>query len=103
MSPHSFGPGGKWVTLWMFGRRVRGSKGIALDSMGFSYALMVSEWAKIEDHESTLYAMMEGSRHMRLPVQLFELVSRWRGGSALGGPPSLTQVSHPYQKIGMLL
>jgi len=77
-------------------------QGISLDSMGFSYSLMMSEWAKIEHRENMLYGMMEGSQEMRLPIQLFELVSRWRG-SASGGPPSLGKVSHPYQKIAMLL
>lgn len=81
------------------------SHGIALDSMGFSYALMVSEWEKVEGHEQALYAMMEGSRHMRLPIQLFELVSRWQGGVSTGFSVSsaLQQPSHPYQKIGKLL
>jgi len=76
--------------------------GIALDSMGFSYTLMATEWEKLEHREQSLYAMMEGNLNMKLPVQLFALVSRWHG-SLPGGPPSLAQPSHPYQKIGMLL
>lgn len=70
--------------------------------MGFSYTLMASEWEKVEKHEQALYAMMEQSRQLRLPAQLFELVSRWRG-SASGGPGFLGQASFPYQKLGMLL
>jgi len=70
--------------------------------MGLSYTLMVAEWEKNESHEHMLYGLLEGSRHMRLPIQLFELVSRWRG-SMSSGPPSVGQPSFPYQKIGMLL
>lgn len=36
-------------------------QGIALDSMGFAYTLMVAEWGKDEQHEQALYGMMEGS------------------------------------------
>lgn len=45
---------------------------------------------------------MERNPFLRLPVQLFELVSRWRGSSS-GGPPSLTLPSVAYKKLAALL
>lgn len=76
--------------------------GIALDGMGFSFGLCFAEWAKVEDQEQQLYSMLEHNRFMRLPVQLFELVSRWRGETS-GGPSALATPSAPYQKIASLL
>jgi len=46
--------------------------------------------------------MMERNPNLGLPVQLFELISRWRGTSS-GGPPFLKLPSIAYKKIGMLL
>mmetsp|Transcript_66421 Transcript_66421/g.174133 ORF Transcript_66421/g.174133 Transcript_66421/m.174133 type:complete len:414 (+) Transcript_66421:1880-3121(+) len=76
--------------------------GVHLDAMGFSYGIMLAEWAKEEDRGDTLFGLMEQSPCLRLPVQLFALVSRWRG-SPISGPASLSQPSHAYNKIAMLL
>mmetsp|Transcript_32101 Transcript_32101/g.72856 ORF Transcript_32101/g.72856 Transcript_32101/m.72856 type:complete len:287 (+) Transcript_32101:170-1030(+) len=70
--------------------------------MGFAYTVMLSEWAKEERREQALFGLMEQSPVLRLPAQLFELVSRWRGRSC-GGPVSVQQPSASYKKIGMLL
>mmetsp|Transcript_51217 Transcript_51217/g.158684 ORF Transcript_51217/g.158684 Transcript_51217/m.158684 type:complete len:264 (-) Transcript_51217:23-814(-) len=45
---------------------------------------------------------MEGNPLLRLPVQLCELVSRWRG-SCSGGPPTLLTPSVAYRKLALLL
>lgn len=46
--------------------------------------------------------MMEQNPLLRLPVQLGELVSRWRGSSS-GGPPSVLLPSVAYRKLALLL
>jgi len=44
--------------------------------MGFAYGLMLAEWEKEDSQEQALYHMMESSHCLKLPAQLFELVSR---------------------------
>lgn len=76
--------------------------GIELDIMGFAFNVMFAEWSKDDSWEHGLYGKMEANEHLKLPVQLFEMVSRWRGGSC-GGPPMMMQPSFAYSKIATLL
>ncbi|CAE8611313.1 unnamed protein product [Polarella glacialis] len=86
---------------WPFIQEATNSK-VLLDPMGYSYSIMMAEWEKVEDHEQELFGLMELNHLLPLPIQLFALVSQWRGG-CWGGPPLLSLPSVAYRKLAALL